>query len=254
MKKKEKLKNKEPDIEKSKLKKVLHVLNVVKSVVFWSVMTVLAIAVISFLIIRARGGTPSVFGYTLHKVETGSMEPTLMVEDVILSKKIDASTALKVGDIVTFQGGSKYDYHYITHRICKAPYKRDNGEYYLQTKGDANEVPDAEIPLSSVESVYMSKVDILKSFYKFFLSPWGLIVFVGMLLIIFFDEVMNIVRILTDNYPEEKEESIAEIMQRIQREDEEKAIAEKKKKRREKELKQKLRKNKKGEQTKTKKK
>ena len=62
----------------------------------------------------------------------------------------------------------------------------------------------------------------LKYLFDFFLSPWGLIIFIGALLFIFFDELLNIVRIVSGNYPDEEEESIAEIMERIQREDAEK--------------------------------
>ena len=63
--------------------------------------------------------------------------------------------------------------------------------------------------------------------FDFFLSPWGLIIFIGALLIIFIDELINLVRIASHNYPDEQEESINEIMERIQREDAEKARKEK---------------------------
>ena len=49
----------------------------------------------------------------------------------------------------------------------------------------------------------------------------------GALLIIFIDELINLVRIASQNYPDEQEESINEIMERIQREDAEKARKEK---------------------------
>ena len=64
--------------------------------------------------------------------------------------------------------------------------------------------------------------------YEIFLSPWGLLIFIGLLLFVFFDELLNIVRIVTGNYKDEDEEDINDIIARIQREDREKALAEKK--------------------------
>ena len=66
--------------------------------------------------------------------------------------------------------------------------------------------------------------------YEIFLSPWGLIIFIALLLLVFFDELINVVRIATGNDIEE-EESVDEIIERIQREDREKQLEEAKRKR-----------------------
>ena len=68
----------------------------------------------------------------------------------------------------------------------------------------------------------LKKLDFLRTIYDLFLSPWGLIIFIALLLLVFFDELMNIIRIATGNYRDEDEESISEIIERIQREDMEK--------------------------------
>ena len=90
-----------------------------------------------------------------------------------------------------------------------------------------NDIADDEITADYVESKYICKLGFVTKLYELFLSPWGLLIFIGLLLFIFFDELLNIVRIVSGNYPEEKEESIAEIMERIQREDREKEEAQK---------------------------
>lgn len=77
------------------------------------------------------------FGYSVFNVATGSMEPTLKQNDIILVKKCDDYV---VDDIVTFES----DGAYITHRIIT---KRGND---IVTKGDANNTKDVGITIDSV--------------------------------------------------------------------------------------------------------
>lgn len=183
---------------------------------------ILSFAVITFLLTRFAGGTPSLFGYTLQRVSSGSMVPELEVGDVILSRNVGESDELKVDDIITFDGSDQFGEKNVTHRIIVAPYEA-NGVVMLQTKGDANYIADNPIAFSRVQSLMLKKLDFLRTIYDLFLSPWGLIIFIALLLLVFFDELMNIIRIATGNYRDEDEESISEIIERIQREDREKA-------------------------------
>ncbi len=72
------------------------------------------------------------FGYSIFNVATGSMEPVINQNDVIVVKKSDK---YEVNDIITF----KSDTAYITHRIIAA----NDGNYV--TKGDANNAKDVAI-------------------------------------------------------------------------------------------------------------
>lgn len=225
---KDKVFHKIPEKNRNRIDKVFGVARVVKNVVCWTLIVVLVFAVITFLLTRVSGGTPSVFGYTVQRVSTGSMEPELMVGDVILSKEVDDVMALEVGDIITFKGGSQFGNDVnVTHRVVVAP-QEENGVIMLQTKGDANDVADNPISFDRVQSKYIRTVGFLTKLYSVFLSPWGLIIFIVLLLFIFFDELINIIRIATHTLPEDKEESISEIIERLQREDREKALSEKK--------------------------
>lgn len=222
MKRKEKIAASIPEEKHSGMKKTWNILRIIKNIICWTMIVVLAFLVITFLLNRVSGVTPSLFGYTIQRVSSGSMEPELKVGDVILSKNVEDVMTLEIGDIITFKGGEQFGNQNVTHRVVVAPHREGN-TIYLQTKGDANEIADGQIEGGQVNSRMTRKIPFLTKLYDFFLSPWGLIIFIGLLLLVFFDELLNVVRIATKKYPEEKTESINEIMERIQREDAEKA-------------------------------
>lgn len=100
------------------------------------------LTVIVFMGSKVNGKTPSLFGYSVLRVSTGSMQPELMIGDVILGKSVDNPTALKVGDIITYRGSGQTEGLLVTHKVVVAPYKTADGTYKLQTKGIANDAPD----------------------------------------------------------------------------------------------------------------
>lgn len=81
-----------------------------------------------------KSPVPSMFGYSSLTVETGSMESTLQIGDLILIKDTDD---YKIGDIVTYiREGDKIP---TTHRIINYA-----GEDAYVTKGDANNSKDMD--------------------------------------------------------------------------------------------------------------
>ena len=77
------------------------------------------------------------FGYTFFNVATGSMEDTIMVNDVIVVK---ITNDYKENDIITYMNNNDF----ITHRIIKM-----DGDVII-TKGDANNTADNPIDKSVV--------------------------------------------------------------------------------------------------------
>ncbi len=74
---------------------------------------------------------PSLFGFQIYVVETGSMVPTLPIGTNILVRQLRDSDELKAGDIVTYtHNGSA-----VTHRIIEVVTGEDGVTRY-QTKGD----------------------------------------------------------------------------------------------------------------------
>ena len=198
-----------------KKNKVFRTINIIKNIICWSLVVILVFTMVVFFTARINGSTPSVFGYSIFRVSSGSMEPELMVGDIILDKTVDNPEDLKVGDVITFKS-SDYGDLLVTHKVIKAPYE-ENGKLMLQTKGIANEVEDKPISVDNVKGIMICKVDYLDTVYNVFLSPWGLLILIALIVIIFFDEIITIVKILTNNDKSVKDaDNINEIIDRLQ--------------------------------------
>lgn len=200
-----------------KKNKVFRIIKLIKNIICWTLIAVLVFTLVVFFMSRINGSTPSVFGYSIFRVSSGSMEPELMVGDIILDKTVDNPEDLKVGDVITFKNND-YGDMLVTHKIIKAPYE-ENGKLMLQTKGIANEVEDKPICVDNVKGIMICKVDYLDTVYNVFLSPWGLLILIALIVIIFFDEIITIVKILTNNDKSVKDaDDINEIIDRLQAE------------------------------------
>lgn len=223
-KKKEAPKKRSKEIAESEKRSLpMRIFGKVKKIMIGILIVIFSAFLILFFVVKLNGGTPNVFGYSIQRVVSGSMEPTLMVGDIFLSKAVSDPGEIDVDDIITFQGGSNFEYHKVTHRVVVPPTANIDGEVTLVTRGDANAFADEEISFDTVLSKFITKISFLNVIYNFFMSPWGLIIFAAVLLIIFFDELLTFVKVVTGNYHEdgeEEDESISEIMLRIKREEE----------------------------------
>lgn len=81
---------------------------------------------------------PDYFGYTLLEIASGSMEPTLSIQDVVLVK-LDKEN-IKENDIIAYQDKDSI----ITHRVILID--KDN----FTVKGDANNTIDDIVPRSNI--------------------------------------------------------------------------------------------------------
>ena len=142
---------------------------------------------------RLSGRTPSIFGYRIFRVVTDSMTPTLAVGDVILVKDCEPES-IHNGDIITYEGAEgDFRGKTITHRVVKEPEVRD-GVYYYQTRGDREGAQlDPEISFFQVDGKYVSTLPLIDKLYSFFLSPWGLISFIVLIVILFGYEMISLV-------------------------------------------------------------
>lgn len=115
---------------------------------------------------------PMTFGYSTAVVVSGSMEPALSVDDVIV---IRAQKDYAPGDIITFYS----DGMLVTHRIVD----QEAGGY--RTQGDANNAADADLvaPEDVVGKVVL-RVPHLGTLLGLLRTPLGMTVLVAVLLLL----------------------------------------------------------------------
>ncbi len=161
-----------------------------------TLLVIFIIALIFVLFARISGKTPSLFGYSLLRVETGSMEPELKVGNIILVKQIDDPSTLKKGDVITYYGQEvPVKGSLVTHQICEEP-REENGKYYFITKGLRNTLPDPEFDDSQLFGKVQYKIPLLGTLYDFFSKPFGLIAFAAVMIIAFSAELINLINII----------------------------------------------------------
>lgn len=159
--------------------------------------TIILILLICIVILvfnaRISGEVPSAFGYQVYRVSSGSMEPQLMIGDVIIVKETDLENIHK-GDIVTYRGSTgEMAGRPITHMVTEEPVCT-NGEYVFQTQGVAEgTIPDPPVYGDQIYGVFVAKVPYLDRLYTFFLSDYGLITFVGIIVILFGYELISLI-------------------------------------------------------------
>ena len=140
---------------------------------------------------RSLGGDkmPMPLGFATSVVLSGSMEPELSVNDMII---VTACDAYEVGDVVVFQSYGSL----VVHRIVSI-----DGESVI-TRGDANDTPDPAIKLSDIKGEVVTAIPYVGLILSFVRSPLGIILILGTA---FF--------LMERSFRKEKEESLDELEQ-----------------------------------------
>jgi len=126
----------------------------------------------------------NLLGYQSFVIYSGSMEPTVKVGSLLVTRPVDAED-LQVGDVITFR--SPGNHTTLTHRVVSI--RQEDGEWVFQTKGDASLEPDPrEIILRGQTSRMAFDIPYLGYVVDFAKSVQGLVLFLvvpaaGLLLI-----------------------------------------------------------------------
>lgn len=172
-------------------KKVLNVVITVLMIIVVLISATIAVVAIT----SGSDGVPSLFGYSLLNVQSGSMEPTFKVGDLIISKEIEENEDLKVGDIVSFYAVVQDQEVIETHRIHEVLDAEGTKRYI--TKGDANPAPDQGFQVNaSILSKYTGKsYEGVGTVWDKLTTPVGFFLVVVLPMIIFFVyETVRVVR------------------------------------------------------------
>lgn len=129
---------------------------------------------------------PSIFGYKMMNILTGSMEPNLNPGDIAVIKDTDPKSIL-VGDIITFVTEGNIP---VTHRVFDIQ-MQDEVPFFV-TKGDANNMHDQDLVspdnLIGGLSFHIPKAGYIANFIK---SPIGLSIVIGIILFSFTIRVLR---------------------------------------------------------------
>ena len=147
-----------------------------------------------------------VFGYSIFNVATGSMEPVISQNDIIVVKE---QRDYELNDIVTFRS----DNAYVTHRVIS---KSGNS---IITKGDANNAKDVSIKKDDIIGKVVHVIRQGGVWQQIFTSPTVIImIFVTLML---FDFAFSY-RGSKEDEKEEKEEKVKEVIEEEKKEKKEK--------------------------------
>lgn len=173
--------------------------------------TVLLVVLIAVVVVmfdaRISGEAPELFGYQIFRVSSGSMEPELMIGDVILVKDVEP-TELYSGDTVTYKGEvGDFSDKFITHKLIADPELVD-GEYVFHTKGIVSGA--LEDPLwyeDQLVGLVVCKIPFINAVYNFFLQPYGLIVFIAVIVALFgYELIALLISYKSSEYDEDEED------------------------------------------------
>lgn len=142
--------------------------------------------------IRAAKGDYSSPTFNAYVVLTGSMLPSIQVNDVVITKKVEASK-LNEGDVITFASAdSRFQGTIITHRIIKKNPPDGTNNYTFQTKGDNNNVADsALVPAANIYGKVILKIPKLGYLQEFLATRggWIIVILFPCLIVISYDIV-----------------------------------------------------------------
>lgn len=151
-----------------------------------TVLLVLAAALLVYVMISAtKGDIVNIFGRSVLKVLTGSMEPTILTDDYIIIDR-NATSDLREGDIISYYSKDpQIAGMVVTHRIVGI---LDDGRYL--TRGDANTVNDAPVSEEQIIGRYVGKDRLLRLAASF--GSVRKLILLGVLILIFATSVFEL--------------------------------------------------------------
>lgn len=173
-------------------------LKIVRNIVCVILIAVFLLSLIYVILARHSDNIPSLFGYSLLRISSESMEPELKSGDIVLLK-ITQPEKLQKGDVISYKGtkGVLKDTT-VTHQIVAEPYEKD-GTYYFTTRGIRNgALDDPEINETQILGKVTLKIPLVGTLYDFFNSWYGIISFFTLILLAFSGELKDIFKKISD--------------------------------------------------------
>ena len=161
-------------------------------------------------VLRASAGkAPSVFGFSVLQVTSGSMEPEIPVGGIVVVRKVKPES-LKVGDVISFYSNDiDISGKVNTHRIIEIK-QSESGEKIFRTKGDANEYADtaAVFEIDLVGKMILNLGSVGGSVFDVLRNPTIILIFIVLpLIFITLGEAVNLAKLIAEyKFSDQKDE------------------------------------------------
>ncbi len=146
--------------------------------IWWSILLLLAFSIVHILVAKTKGKVPKLFGYSVMRIVSGSMEPELSTGSYILLKDTDPQS-VQEGDVICFYSTDPQIFGMPnTHRVVTRI--EDEQGLRFVTKGDANPANDeAEVWAENVVGVYVKELSAITAVANFMEGNAAIGVFLG---------------------------------------------------------------------------
>ena len=150
-------------------------LNKIKKILKYSIIiiSILIIIINITLIIKSemnQDEIPDFLGFTPFIIVSGSMEPKLPVDDIIITRKVNKEN-IKVGDVISYW--DEQNNIVITHRVVNI--QTIDGKYFYETKGDNNNSNDKElVEYSNIQGKLLFGIPIIGKVINYVREPKGM--------------------------------------------------------------------------------
>ena len=149
--------------------------------------------------------------FSIYNVATGSMEPTINVDDVVVNVKVDSIDDVKINDVITFISAWQLNYGMtMTHRVVGVQ-TLDDGSKCLVTRGDNVTQEDAVcVSEENLIGVVKAVIPGLGKVQRFLSSTlgWLLIIIIPALYIIVKDIIKIVNVVIEDKKGNKKKQNI----------------------------------------------
>lgn len=174
-----------------------------------------SVFVLLSVVLTPAGQVPQVLGYSVFRVMTGSMEPEIREDSLLVVQKTPPED-IAPGDVISFfSPDPMLEGAVNTHRVVRI--EKENGRIQFITKGDANVIEDtypvdasALVGKAAFKSYWLGKtVSLLANPLVF-----GIIILLPLLIILLMN-LYRAVRIAADIAKKEEEEAVRKALEEI---------------------------------------
>ena len=174
-----------------------------------------SVFVLLSVVLTPAGQVPQVLGYSVFRVMTGSMEPEIREDSLLVVKKTPAED-IAPGDVISFfSPDPMLEGAVNTHRVVRV--EKQSGRIRFITKGDANVIEDTyPVDASALVGRAVFKSYGLGRVVSLLANPlvFGIIILLPLLIILLMN-LYRAVRIAADIAKKEEEEAVRKALEEI---------------------------------------